>query len=91
MSAVASIVATVGSFGFKQSNTPDKQMLIVQHPDQCFLLEPKPIADGMTTGADVVSVPPGKNTFKFDCDGKQIELSKDVKSGESIWKADPLH
>lgn len=88
MSVVASVVATVGSMTCKDKPEEERQVLIVQHPDGCYLLEPKSIADGMSTSADVVNVPLGKNTFKFDCDGKQVEIVKDVKSGETMWTAD---
>lgn len=89
MSVVATIVSTVGSFMFKDKSQEDRQMLVVQHPDGCYLLEPRSIADGMSTVVDAVNVKPGKNTFKFDCNGKQIEVVKDVKPGETMWNFEP--
>ena|SRR2546421_5787448 len=90
MSVVASIITTVGSINCKDKPEQERQVVIVQHPDGCFLLEPKVLADGMSTSADVVSVVPGKNTFKFDCNGKQIEIQKDVKAGETMWTPSEL-
>ena len=89
-SLVITIVTTVGSFMFKDTPEKPKTMLIVQHPDSCFLLEPSPLAVGASSGADVVSVEPGKLTFKFDCEGKQIEVKKDVKVDDHIWRANPV-
>lgn len=88
-SLVVTIITTVGSFIFKDTTEKPRVMLIIQHPDSCFLLEPSPLAAGMSSGADVVSVEPGKHVFKFDCEGKQIELNKVVKEDEHIWHANP--
>jgi len=84
-SLVASGVATIGQMDCKEKAEAERQPLIIQHPDGCFLMEPKAIADGMTTGADIVNVSPGRNTFIFDCNGKQIQIEKDVKAGETMW------
>jgi acetylornithine deacetylase/succinyl-diaminopimelate desuccinylase-like protein len=90
MSIVASIVTTVGSFTFKdKSRGPEKITLVVQHPDDCFLLEPTPMSAGMGMGANIVNVVPGKNTFKFDCNGKPVTVVKDVKPEEHIWSVNP--
>ena len=87
---VASGVATVGSLDCKKKPEDQRQILVVQHPDSCYLMEPKSITDGQSTSVDVVSVAPGKNTFKFDCNGKEIEIQKDVKAGESMWTPSEL-
>ena len=91
MSIVSSIVMTIGSFTCKDKEGKGKVILIVQHPDSCFLLEPNALAPGQSTSADIVSVPLGKIKFKFDCDGKQVEIEKYVQSGQSMWKVDPLN
>ena len=89
MSAVASIVATVGSFTFRTKNGHEKVTLVVQHPDQCYLIEPNPISNVSAPGADIVLVEKGNRTFRFDCDGKQLAVDKDVEPGDNIWRIDP--
>jgi len=86
-SLVASAVVTVGTCGMNQGG--DKVTVAVQHPDSCFLLSPKPLAEGLSTTGDIVSVKPGLTIFKFDCDGKQLQVSKEVKEGELTMTVDP--
>lgn len=88
MSLVASIVSTIGTFTCKDASN-DKVTLVVQHPDGCFLTDPSPVAGGLSTGADIVAVKPGKTVFKFDCGGKKIEVAKDVQPGVLSIKVDP--
>lgn len=87
-SLIVTIITTIGSFTCKDKGS-DGIMLIVQHPDTCFLLDPNPLAAGMSTTADMVSVKPGVHTFQFDCDGKQFAIKKDVEPGHTIWNIDP--
>jgi hypothetical protein len=87
-SVVTSIVMGIGAF-FNKTSGPDKVMLVIKHPDGCFLVEPNALAAGTSTDSDIVSVPVGKNTFKFDCDGKPYTVEKEVEAGHLIWTVDP--
>jgi hypothetical protein len=87
-SLVASIVCTVGTFSCKPDG-PAKVTVIVQHPDNCYMLDHSPMAAGLSTGADMVSVKPGMNSFTFDCEGRQSIVKKEVKEGQLMMSVSP--
>jgi hypothetical protein len=87
-SLVASIVCTVGTFSCKPDG-PNKVTVIVQHSDNCFMTDPSPLAAGLSTGADMVSVKPGMNSFTFDCDGRQSIVKAEVKEGQMMMRVTP--
>lgn len=46
----------------------------------------EPVSDqNMGTAASIVKVKPGKNTFKFDCSGKEIEVQTEIKPGQLTY------
>lgn len=79
-SAVASLVVSLGTCGMGGGEDA-RVTLAVQHPDSCFLLSPKPLADGLAANGDIVSVKPGMTNFELDCNGNQVSVKKEVKEG----------
>jgi hypothetical protein len=86
-SIVSSIVVMFGTCGMNKGD--DKVTLAVQHPDTCFMLSPKPLADALSMGGDIISVKPGPTKFEFDCNGKQLEVTKDIKQGMMTLTVSP--
>lgn len=87
-SLATSLVVWLGTLGMNSSDS-GKVSVVVVHPDSCFLLSPKPVADGLTSAGDIVSVKPGRNSFKFDCGQGEVEVVKDVKQDQLTLNIDP--
>ena len=87
LSIVITIVTTIGSYTCKGQDS-DTQTVIVQHPDGCFLLDPKPLT-GISEAGDVVNVKPGQVKFEFDCNGQDYKVQREIKEGDFTVRIDP--
>jgi hypothetical protein len=87
-SLVTSLVVWLGTLGMTNSDS-NNVSLVVTHPIGCMLVSPKTVADGLTSAGDIVSVPPGRTLFKFDCGQGEVGVVKNVKAGQMTINIDP--
>ena len=86
MGILSSVALSVGGYlsscgsGGKQ----DSSILAVQMPDGCTIVSPKDELGALTAGTPVVAVQPGRNRFVLNCDGKTIEIVRDVKADQHV-------
>lgn len=87
---LSSVAMSIGGFFVScgTDDTANSNTVVVQVPQGCTLVSPRSPLEVLQSAGAIATVKPGKNQFVLNCDGRLVQVDKDVADGQHVVTID---